>query len=90
MSKTRHLQSRMSQRGINQEILDLAVQFGVMDEDKIVLSEKQLKALISHLDLMRSRAVKALDKGGLVVISSPDNGALITTYGLNSYRRHAS
>lgn len=85
MSKTRHLQSRMSQRGINQEMIDLAIQFGVMQQDKIVLNEKQLKALITELDQFRSKAVKALDKGGVVVVASPADGTLITTYALNSF-----
>lgn len=90
MSKTRHIQSRMSQRGINQGIIDLTVQFGVIENDKIVVSEKQLKALITRLDQVRSTAVKAIDKGGMVVVSSGLDGTLITAYVLDSYRRHAS
>lgn len=90
MSKTRHFQSRMSQRGINQGIIDLTIQFGVIEDDKIVVSEKQLKALITSLDQVRNTAVKAIDKGGMVVVSSSQDGALITAYRLDSYRRQAS
>ena len=84
------MQSRMSQRGINQEMINLAVQFGVQSQDKVVLSQKQLKALLTHIDDLRLKAVKALDKGGLVVVCSPDDGSFITTYGLDSFRRQAS
>lgn len=90
MSKTRHFQSRMSQRGINQGIIDLTIQFGVIEDDKIVVSEKQLKALITSLDQVRNTALKAIDKGGMVVVSSSQDGALITAYRLDSYRRQAS
>ncbi len=90
MSQTRHFQSRMSQRGINQGIIDLTIQFGVIEDDKIVVSEKQLKALITSLDQVRNTALKAIDKGGMVVVSSSQDGALITAYRLDSYRRQAS
>lgn len=88
MSKTRHMQSRMSHRGINDELVHLTLQFGVEVGDKTVLSEKQLKTLIEELDHMKSRAVKAIDKGGMVVVSCPESGTLITTYGLDSFRKH--
>lgn len=84
--KTQHLQARMNQRGINSEMIELAIQFGVMDGDKMILDEKQLKSLISKLDQVRTRAIRALDKGGIVVVSSPEDGSLITTYTVNSYR----
>jgi hypothetical protein len=80
----------MSQRAINQTMVDLAAEYGVAENDKIVLSENQLKALIAELDGIRRKAVKALDKGGLVLVSAPDTGAYITTYTLESYRRTAS
>lgn len=86
MHKTQHIQTRMNQRAINSEMIDLAIQFGVMDGDKMILNEKQLKSLISKLDQVRSRAIRALDKGGIVVVSSPEDGSLITTYMVNSYR----
>ena len=84
--KTQHLQTRMNQRGINSEMIELAIQFGVMEGDKMILDEKQLKSLISKLDQVRTRAIRALDKGGIVVVSSPEDGSLITTYTVNSYR----
>ncbi len=86
MNKTRHIQTRMNQRGINQEMVDLAIQFGVMKQDRMILDEQQLKVLISKLDQVRTRAIRALDKGGIVVVSSPEDGSLITTYSVNSFR----
>lgn len=41
MSKTRHIQKRMSQRGITSAILDLVERFGVCDNgDKVILTKK--------------------------------------------------
>lgn len=88
MSKSRHMQSRMSHRGINDELVNLTMQFGVEVGDKTVLSEKQLKSLIAELDQIRMKAVKAIDKGGIVVVACPVKGTLITTYGLDSFRKH--
>lgn len=90
MSKTRHMQARMSQRGINQRMVELAVEYGVIENDKVVLNDKQLKVLIAVIDNLRKSAVKALDKGGLVVVRCPDSGDMITTYTVDSYRRQAS
>jgi hypothetical protein len=39
---------------------------------------------------LRSEAIKALDKGGLVLVNSPDADLLITAYVLNSYRRRTA
>ncbi|MBX9689381.1 MAG: DUF4258 domain-containing protein [Candidatus Obscuribacterales bacterium] len=90
MRKTRHVQSRMSQRGINQQMIDLTMQFGIAEDDRLVLGGNQLKALIAELDNIRSVALKALDKGGLVVVCVPESESLITAYRLGRSGRRAS
>ena len=86
MSKTRHMQARMSKRGIRQEMVDLAVRCGVRHDDKVVLNRKGLQTFLSEIDLMRKTAQKMLERGGLVVIE--EGGDFITTYHLNSFKSY--
>ncbi len=89
MSKTRHIQARMSQRAISQKLLDLTLEFGVERHDgKVVLNRKGLMTLLDQLASLREAAQKAINKGGLVVVKEGD--VLITTYRLDSYDRGVS
>jgi len=74
MRKTRHFQQRMTQRGINQDMVDLVLSYGETDGDKVILSRKASARL---MEAARTLA-KILDKGGLVVVASGD--AQLTTY----------
>ena len=81
MSKTKHIQKRMSQRGITNELLNLALAFGVPHgDDRYILNKKGCKNLIDSLRYIEKVAIKACDKGGLVVVKSGDS--LVTTYNL--------
>lgn len=83
MSKTRHIQARMSQRGIKQSMVDLAKKYGVKQQDKIILNKKGLQCLLNELRSVQKVAQKMIEKGGLVVVEQ--GGTEITTYHLNSY-----
>lgn len=85
MGKTRHIQARMSQRGIRQELLDLALQYGEPVQDKTILGKKALQLMLDELQELERSLLKAMDKGGIVVVT--EGGQLITTYNLNSYSR---
>ena len=86
MSKSRHMQARMSQRAISQKLVELTLEFGVERHDgKVVLSRKGLQILVRELKALEQTAQRALGKGGLIVVC--DGDTLITTYSLNSYRR---
>lgn len=76
---TKHMDARMNQRGIFKDLVDLALQFGEPDGDKVKLGRKEIDRLLSNLDALRSRVLKARDKGGLVVVTAGES--LITTYG---------
>ena len=84
MSKTRHVQTRMSQRGINQEMMYLARKFGSESGDRIVLSRKAAQAVVRELDHLRGKLLKIVDKGGLVIVT--DEGELISTWRLPPWR----
>lgn len=81
MSKTKHMQKRMSQRGITNDLLNLALAFGSpIANDKYVLNKKGCQNLIDSLRHIEKITMKAMDKGGLVVVKQGDS--LITTYNL--------
>lgn len=81
MSKTRHMHKRMSQRGITNNLLNLALAFGSpITNDKYVLNKKGCQNLIDSLRQIEKITMKAMDKGGLVVVKQGDS--LITTYNL--------
>jgi hypothetical protein len=86
VSKTRHIQARMSQRGINQKMIKLACQFGVKQGEKIVLNRKGLDNLLVEIKEIQKTALKMRDKGGVVVIETSEQ-AQVTTYNLDSYKR---
>lgn len=85
MAKTRHMRARMSQRGIRQELVTLTQRFGEPVQDKVVLNRKGIQTLLGELRDIERVVMRALDKGGVVVVES--GGSLITTYNLDSYDR---
>jgi len=80
----------MNQRGIDNTLLELAAEFGAVEErgevEKYFLSRKSIDATLRGLDKIRARLIKARDKGGIVLVIG-DDGAEITTYRLDSYDR---
>lgn len=88
MSRTRHIQKRMSQRAINQKLLNLALEYGIEAENgKVILNRQGLSGLDRELMELRQAVQRAMNKGGLVVVREDE--VLITTYRLDSYRRGA-
>ena len=82
------MQARMSQRGIPGDLVELVRQFGRDDEDRLILNRKDLHGLLCELRGLERNVLKALDKGGVVVVEA--GGALITTYNLDSFDRRRS
>ena len=85
MAKTRHIQQRMSQRGIRQSMIDLVLNFGMPKGDKVILNRKGIDAFLLELEQLKKNALKAREKGGLVVVDV--NDCLLTAYSLDSYKR---
>lgn len=81
MSKTTHIRQRMSQRGINSDMLDLVMGYGNAEGDRIVLSRKHSARLLAAARTLN----KIVDKGGLVVVANGE--AQITTYNYTG-RKH--
>jgi len=70
----------MSQRGIPGDLVDLVRKYGRDDQDRLILDRKDLSALLGQVRELQRVVLKALDKGGLVVVEA--GGALITAYNL--------
>lgn len=85
---TKHMQARMSQRGIPGELIDLVRRYGRDDRDRLILNRKDLRGLLEEVRGLERTVIKALDKGGVVVVET--DGALITTYNASSYDRRCS
>lgn len=89
MSRTRHIQKRMSQRAISQKLLNLVLEYGIEAENgKVVLNRQGLSVLDRELMDLHQAVQRAMNKGGIVVVREDE--VLITTYRLDSYRRDAS
>ncbi|MDX1492382.1 MAG: DUF4258 domain-containing protein [Pseudohongiellaceae bacterium] len=86
MAKTRHMHRRMGQRGINARIVDIVIEHGELNGDKVILDIKNIDALLRSMDKIKKDLLRVRDKGGVVVVE--DSGSQITTYNLDSYRRH--
>jgi hypothetical protein len=82
---TRHMAARMNSRGITQDLVDLVLHFGRDEQDKLILDRKGLRGLLDELRELERTVIKALDKGGIVVVEA--GGALITAYNVDSYDR---
>jgi hypothetical protein len=81
MGKTRHIQARMTQRGIREELVHLAMKFGFEHHDgRVILNRKGVQELLGEVERIKRAAQKVLEAGGLVVVAQGE--ALITTYRL--------
>lgn len=81
MHTTVHIQQRMGQRGITGRMIDLVLEHGNLERDKVVLGRKDAQRLLDEIRAKEAVLKKIIDKGGLVVVS--DDDALITTYNYN-------
>ena len=82
MAKTKHFSSRISQRGIREATVRLAQKHGCPHGDKLVLGKKQIQSVLKVLDKERKELIRAMDKGGVIVVESC--GDLITAYDFDS------
>ena len=86
MVTTKHCQARLSQRGLPKRLVDLVLEFGKDNGDKLILNKKATQKVIDEIDTMRRELLKVMDKGGVTVVI--DNDTLITAYNTNSYKRN--
>ena len=86
MVTTKHCQSRMAQRGLPKKLLELVLEFGKENGDKLILNKKATQKVIEELDSIRKELLRVMDKGGVTVVL--ENDTLITAYNTDSYKRY--
>ena len=86
MFSTNHFQARMSQRGLPKQLIDLVLEFGKYEGDKLFLDKKETQRIIYQIDNLRNTLLKVMDKGGVAVVVEDET--LITTYNLDQKHRN--
>ena len=81
MYETFHINKRLRQRGITNRMIELTLEFGEVQADKIRLGTRRIKKLLRTHKELKKDLLKILDKGGLVVVAS--GATLITAYNWN-------
>ena len=82
---TLHIDQRMNHRGITRDLLDFTLAHGTWEGDRCILGKKALQALLKEYDELRRLAVRAMDKGGMVVVEA--GGREITAYQMTPRRQ---
>ena len=75
---TRHAMTRMSQRGITKDMIELTLDYGRLLKDKVVLGKREIKKLIKKYPNLKSKFLKLFDSKGLVVVL--EDNYIITVY----------
>ena len=86
MFSTNHFKSRMSQRGLPKKVIDLVLEFGKDEGDRLFLDRKETQKIIYQIDNLRNNLLKVMDKGGVAVVVEDET--LITTYNLDKKHRN--
>lgn len=85
MHETLHINQRVRQRGITKRMIELTLEFGEVQADKIRLGSRRIKKLLKNRKRisreLKRDLLKILDKGGLVVVTTGET--LITAYNWN-------
>lgn len=83
MNKTQHIETRMNQRGIKKEMIDLALDYGEIDGDRYTLTRKECQNRIAELRQQQKMLEHAHKKGGIIVVMADDT--VITAFRANSF-----
>jgi len=78
MYETLHINQRARQRGITNRMIELTLEYGIVQADKIKLGTRRIKKLLRTHKHIKTDLLKIMDKGGLVVVIS--GAAMITAY----------
>lgn len=84
MKATKHIQQRMSQRGISQDLVEIVLEHGTPANDRYILDRDHAQEALEAIRRQERLLLKVIDKGGLVVVTEGDH--LITTYNYSGRR----
>jgi len=80
MTSTKHAERRSKQRGIGEDLIDLAADYGRLEGDRIILGAQAIGELLEEIERYRRMLLRARDKGGLAIVLRDER--LITTFPL--------
>lgn len=86
MCRTRHMQQRMSQRGITSEIVKMAGMFGICNNDRITLTGKNCEYLSEVPAKFKRTLDKMAQKGGCTVVNR--GRSQLTAFRVDSFNRN--
>lgn len=86
MCRTRHMQQRMSQRGITSEIVKMVGMFGICNSDRITLTGKNCEYLSNVPAKFERTLDKMAQKDGCTVVNR--GRSLITDFRVDSFNRN--
>jgi len=69
MIYSKHFNSRMAQRSITKDMIELAFKYGITSGDKCILDKKSTLQIINELNKMKKSLMRMSQKGGVVVVS---------------------
>lgn len=84
MQNTTHINQRMSQRGMTKPQIQVALDYGNLENDRYVLGRREIDATLSRIAKEKEALLQVRKKGGLVVVAADNH--LITTYRLQGRR----
>jgi DNA repair protein RadC len=81
---TRHIKEKMSQRGINKELLEIVLIYGIVRKDKVILNRKLCKKILVKLDTHNRKVkrggnilhIKNLNKSRATILKILDKGGV--------------
>ena len=79
---TYHAEVRINQRGITKDMIEIALDYGRLVKDKVIFGKKEAKKLLNKFRKskeMKSKLLKIMDKGGVVLVVDND---IVTAYKL--------
>jgi len=76
----------MSQRGLPIRLINLVLEYGNDNGDKLILNKKTTQKIIDEIDIKRKDLIKVMDKGGITIVV--DNDLLVTAYNTNRHKRN--
>ncbi len=86
MCRTRHMQQRMSQRGITSEIVKMAGIFGICNGDIITMTGINCEFLSNVPAKFKRTLDKMAQEGGCTVVNK--GRSLITAFRVDSFNRN--
>jgi diphthamide biosynthesis methyltransferase len=84
MKYTKHIKEKMSQRGINRELLEIVLIYGIVKQDKVILNKKRCLKILRKIDNYNKKVkrvgnslhIKNLNSSRSIILKILDKGGV--------------